>query len=246
MPNLCIDIGNTRVKYVVFDAEDALIFDAITDDLEPDFVAQICAKYSVEKSMLASVRDFDAVQLLLAENKNNKTKVAFAEFLHDTPLPIVNQYETPKTVGLDRLAVAVAAAQLFPQENCLIIDAGTCITFDLIDRVKIYHGGSIHPGIWMRTKAMHTFTKRLPLIEMDFAAPWLGKNTHACLNAGAVSGTIAEINGMIELYQAHFENLKIIMTGGDGSFLANSSKKQIFARQFFVLEGLNQILKWNA
>jgi type III pantothenate kinase len=150
---------------------------------------------------------------------------------------------------MDRLAAVVGANYFFPEQDCLVIDAGTCITFDYIDRNKKYFGGSISPGLTMKFKALHTFTGRLPLVEQTEKnaeqVPLVGQNTVACLQSGVLNGTLAEVDGMIAAYLKQSPDLITVMCGGDAPFFETNLKARIFAVPDLVLIGLNRILNYN-
>ncbi|MCL4112009.1 UNVERIFIED_CONTAM: hypothetical protein GTU68_038825 [Idotea baltica] len=222
-----------------------MVFENAHKGFNPTTLLNEVEKYAINKAIVSSVGvvpELDA------------TDYPVTYFNHTTLLPIKNNYHTPTTLGLDRLAGVVAAYFLFPKQNCLVIDAGTCTTFDFITANGTYEGGSIHPGIEMRTKAMNNFTHRLPLVNVRFTEvdndSWLGKSTEECLQAGAIWGAALEIDGMAERYKKLVSghkntDLTIIITGGAATLLERCTKKQIFARPFLILEGLNQILNYN-
>jgi type III pantothenate kinase len=162
------------------------------------------------------------------------------------PMPIQIRYATPETLGVDRIAAACGAIALFPGKNCLAIDAGTCITYDFIDHAGNYWGGGISPGIEMRLKAMHTFTTRLPLVKVNQQASLIGNSTESCLQSGALFGVLGEIEGIIQKYDQNYQELKVIICGGDISLFENQLKPTIFAAPDLVLMGLNRILLQNA
>ncbi len=164
---------------------------------------------------------------------------------HNTPLPIINKYKTPTTLGNDRLANAVGAWALNPNKNSLVIDLGTCIKYDLINNKGEYLGGNIAPGFKMRYQAMHHFTDRLPLINDYNLDNHFGVDTKSSLQAGVQLGIIHEINGFIERYIQEFGGLTIFMTGGDLKYFDKSIKKHIFANSNLTLIGLNEILRYN-
>ena len=160
----------------------------------------------------------------------------------NTPLPIKNLYETPATLGKDRLAAAVGARAIFPGKNVLSIDAGTCITYDFLTKDGEYLGGSISPGIRMRFRAMHAFTGRLPLVEPEDFTGLIGKTTAESLLSGVINGVCEEIKGLIARYNEQYEDLTAVITGGDHEYLHNKLKINIFAVPDLVLPGLNEIL----
>jgi type III pantothenate kinase len=172
-------------------------------------------------------------------------QIRFIELDHQTPVPIVNRYQSPETLGKDRLAVVVAAAGLYPAKSCLVIDAGTCITYDIIDQDKNYFGGSISPGMQLRFKALNTFTSRLPLVPHGNFEGLTGTTTGESIQSGVINGIVAEIDGIIDQYKVNFPGLMILVTGGDMNFFAKKLKSNIFAVPNLVLIGLNEILKYN-
>jgi type III pantothenate kinase len=161
------------------------------------------------------------------------------------PLPLKNQYKTPQTLGVDRIAAAAGAAFLYPNKNCLTVDIGTCITYDIIDESGSYLGGGIAPGIDMKLKAMHKFTSGLPNVAFDYQAVLIGKTTKECMLSGVLHGTAAEIEGIITRYQQFYEDLTILFCGGGAIFFESKIKGHIFAIPNLVLIGLNQILRYN-
>lgn len=164
---------------------------------------------------------------------------------HHTPLPLVNAYQTPHTLGPDRMAAAVGAWSEAPGQNLLIIDAGTCVTYDIVSAAGVFEGGNIAPGLTMRLQAMHDYTRRLPLVEVPPRLPWIGRNTAEALQAGGIGGMVLEMAGMMAKYRRRWKNLKVFLTGGDANFFGNHLKRRIFVSPELVLKGLNQILLYN-
>ena len=164
---------------------------------------------------------------------------------HRTPLPVAHDYHTPETLGKDRLAAICGAQALFPGTNCLVVDAGTCITIDVLDARGVFRGGNISPGLQMRLRAMHEFTARLPRPARLWPADWLGHSTEHALQNGALQGALLELQGYIGACRARFGHLNVLLTGGDSLFLAKKWKSQIFVNQNLVLYGLNKILSHN-
>ena len=162
-----------------------------------------------------------------------------------TPLPFKNRYTTPSTLGNDRIALAAAAVCVYPLKNTLVIDAGTCITFDFINSKNEYLGGAISPGIGMRYKSLHQYTGKLPLLSKNEEFKLIGTSTKSSIHSGIINGIICEIKGVIAQYQQDFGDLTIVLTGGDTKFLSKQLKNSIFANQNFLLRGLNKILTFN-
>lgn len=170
----------------------------------------------------------------------------FLELDDQTSLPIENIYETPETLGKDRLAAAVGANELFPDQNLLIIDAGTAITYDLVSEKNQFVGGNISPGLQMRFKALNQFTGKLPLVKYDDDTELIGRNTMEAIRAGVQNGILFEMNGTIDLFNRNYKNLQIIMTGGDSNFFDRKLNYSIFVHFNITLIGLNRILEYNA
>jgi type III pantothenate kinase len=235
MKNICIDLGNTFSKIGYFDGEKLL-----------NFWPKIASNNVVE---YCKALDFDQIMISSVTKDGETLNADFAclgkpihIFNNSDVIPIKNDYETPYTLGPDRLAAAVAANALFPNKNCLIIDMGTCIKFDLVEE-SCFKGGIIAPGLRMRFKAMHQFTKKLPLIENYDEWPHLiGKNTTSAMQSGVFNGMLAEINGIIEQYMAHLTIFKIILCGGDAPFFESRVKYPTFVVPEMVPIGLNRIL----
>ncbi|MCB0600003.1 MAG: type III pantothenate kinase, partial [Saprospiraceae bacterium] len=164
---------------------------------------------------------------------------------HTLPLPIRNDYATPKTLGKDRLAGAVAAAAKFPGEPVLVVDAGTCVTYDLVDAENSFKGGYITPGLRMRFQAMHDFTARLPRVEPAERINLYGRTTEDAMRSGTTAGLVEEVRGLIRRFRRSFPGLHVILTGGDGFFLSKQLKSEIFVEPNLVLEGLHRILRFN-
>lgn len=240
MAYLIIDAGNTRVKVFVFE-EDSVVFSVISDEdsLSENF-EKIFLNFSISKIILSSVGALkEKIEVFLMGKApilvlSNETKVSF-----------VNKYKTPKTLGVDRIALVAAAATMFPNQNVLVIDAGTCVTYDFLNAKNEYLGGAISLGIQMRYKALNVFTEKLP--KLDFLAPenFIGNDTNSSIHSGVVNGLVAEINGVIAAYKEKYSELTIVLTGGDTIYLSKRLKNSIFANPNFLIEGLNAILKYN-
>ena len=160
-------------------------------------------------------------------------------------LPFKNLYKTPHTIGSDRLALAAAAAIQYPNINVLVIDVGSCITYDFIDKNKHFLGGGISPGLSMRYKALHTFTAKLPLLKPSPPDALFGDSTLSSIHSGTFGGLLKELDGVISDYKKNYTDLTVILTGGDAKLLANRLKNSIFANSKFLLEGLNSLLEFN-
>ena len=239
--NLCIDIGNSFIKLAVFNAEGVLLTSLRFSEVDVDCFASLINEYYVERAILSSVQTVDNDLIVLLRNSLDKV----IELSSEINIPVRNSYKTPETLGNDRVAVVVAATVLFPQENVLIVDAGTCITYDFITENNEYLGGSILPGINMRFKSMAEFTAKLPLAKMEVLDSFVGNSTQSSLQTGVMQGVLHEIKGFKDQYQQQFGNIRLIVTGGDASYFESQLKNEIFAEPNLVLIGLNRILNFN-
>ncbi len=238
--NLIIDVGNTRIKAAVFE-NDTLLEVFVFDSNELiDKVDLFINKYSIDKGIISSVKNISKNEL----DQLNK-KFSFLILDSSTKVPFKNLYKTPQTLGVDRIALVANAVEKFYKKNVLIIDAGTCITYDFVNDSQEYLGGAISLGIEMRYKALNNYTSKLPLLEKNIPENFIGKTTDENIHSGVNNGVLNEINGVIEQYERENSVLTIVLTGGDTYFLAKQLKSSIFANPNFVLEGLNTILIYN-
>ena len=239
--NLIIDIGNTLIKLAVFQ-DDKLLkkFASVKIDFKNKF-EEVKIQYPlIGRILVSNVSEPDFLKL----KKPKKVEEIF--FLSpELKLPFVNKYSTPKTLGHDRIALMAAASKFFKGENVLVIDAGTCLTFDFLNSENEYLGGAISPGLKMRYDALHNFTSKLPLLEPDDEVELIGNSTKNSINSGVINGITKEIDGVINEYSALYPNTKILLTGGDAQILSKRLKNSIFANSNFLLEGLNYILEIN-
>jgi type III pantothenate kinase len=237
---LVVDIGNTLVKAAVFDREEIVFIDK-RGNIDLNLIHRISGLYPrIKSAIFASVRQIPEGML---SGLNNIMPVL--QLGEDTPVPLKILYENRSGLGADRMAAAVAAKHLFPETNTLVIGAGTCITYDITNASGHYLGGAISPGMGMRYKALHNFTDKLPLLEAGKEPALTGNSTEASIHSGIINGIGAEIDGMIDKYKQHYENLTIILSGGDLEYFDKKLKNNIFAIPNIVLTGLNIILKFN-
>lgn len=240
MHNLVIDIGNTNNKIAVFEGQNMVHFQR-NKAFDFEELEHLVMQFKIENFTVSSVNaGLDKLVNFL------QAKLRYFPFSTQVSAGIVNHYETLNTLGLDRWAKVIAAFKLFPKRNCLIIDAGTCITYDEVTSTGEYLGGSISLGIQMRFEALHHFTKKLPLVQWDRTASIpRGTNTQNALKSGVLRGILNEIEGFILAAQRENNALTILLTGGDSDFLMEQLKNSIFASQivndpYLVLKGLNE------
>ncbi len=239
--NLTIDIGNTRSKWGLFD-EQTLVEKTFRSDYAVEDIISYATNHQVKNIILSTV----GAPIEPSWKARLEEHFYYLQLDQSTPLPIINAYGTPDTLGKDRLAAIVGAWQLYPGENCLVIDAGTCITYDVLKGDGKYLGGNISPGLAMRFKAMHEFTARLPLVKEGVINDPIGQSTETAMRNGGQLGTQLEMEGFIQLFEDQFGQLRVILTGGDADFFAKVLKSKIFVNPDLVLRGLNKILTYNA
>jgi type III pantothenate kinase len=239
--NLIIDVGNTKVKLAVFKEQKLLNKVSTTHKNLISKIHKLQKDYNdIKHCIISSVGRISEADI---EQLKNDFKLLVLS--SSTKTPFKNRYETPTTLGVDRIALVSASMNKFPDKNVLIIDAGTCITYDFINHNNEYLGGAISPGIKMRYNALHNLTANLPLLEVKPPKDLIGKSTSESIHSGIVNGILKEIDGIVLEYQKKYQDLTVILTGGDTKFLSKQLKSSIFANSNFLLEGLNFILEFN-
>ncbi len=239
--NLVIDAGNTTTKLAVFRKEDLLFLSTTDAKGFHKAVKDVFSKFpEISHALVASVgllgkRELDVLSIFC--------KVELLTSV--SSVPFKNSYASPGTLGVDRIALATAAFYNYPNANVLVIDAGTCITYDMINDYGEYLGGAISPGLNMRYAALNEHTARLPLLDPSPFVELIGNTTEKSIHSGVINGICKEIDGVITEYHSRFLDLTVILTGGDGQFLSNRLKNTIFANSNFLLEGLNYLLEYN-
>ncbi len=235
--NFAVDLGNTSAKCGIFKG------DKLVDKFEDLPFTEIIhlINRNVPKNLIIASVNQDVAKVSEHIDKRVNCLVMNAK----TKTPISNQYDTKETLGLDRLAAVVGGNQLFPNFNVLAIDAGTCITYDLVNKKNEYQGGAISPGIDMKLKALKDYTARLPLVPFENDAAMVGKSTKSSILSGVLNGTVAEISEMIRMYAAEFVDLRIVICGGNSYFLKNKLTTNVTFVPHLVLIGLNRILSYN-
>jgi len=239
--NLVIDQGNSRCKVAVYQQEEMLKCQILTRVDENSFIALLNEFPGIDACIFSSVRGENPGYIELLGKSVN----LFLEMNHELRFPLKIAYQTPDTLGKDRLAGIVGAHTKFPKQNVLLIDAGSAITFDILTDQGVYLGGNISPGLEMRYRALHHFTGRLPLVKHEETDLDLGKSTNQAINIGVLQGMLYEIDGYITRWQKIHGNMKIILTGGDANFFEKNLKNGIFVDLNIVINGLNSILNFN-
>lgn len=238
---LIIDLGNTRAKFFLFDKGQCV-------------TEQNCALsqfHGLAESLISNHPDIEG---LIYSDVSNQAVDFFENYSNQFPvvavdpqmrLPFVNTYESHNSLGSDRIVLVSGACMIYPNTNVLIIDLGTCITYDFLDSNSNYLGGAISPGFEMRYKSLHQFTGNLPLLDSKKCKSPTGKNTDQSIHSGVYFGIIDEINARIEYYDNKYDSLTVILTGGDANKLPKTLKNSIFAHSNFLAEGMFHLLKLN-
>lgn len=239
--NLIIDAGNTYVKLAIFDRGVLKEKNVVDYKESNEVLVEVLNTYpKLDKAIVSSVGKYDAKVV-----KKAKPDLKILELSHQLDFPFKNKYATPKTLGVDRIALVCASVDQFPNNNVLIIDAGTCITYDFVTSKNEYLGGAISPGIRLRYKSLNDFTANLPLLHTEIPKSIVGDSTQQSIHSGVVHGVIKEIDGVIEEYADKYSDLTVILTGGDAQFFGKRLKNSIFAHSKILLEGLNFLLEYN-
>ncbi len=239
--DLIIDVGNTRAKAAVFEKDNLkhlFVFDKNKIILE---VKKILKKFQIGGSIISAVSKLSPETF----KKLHELLVNLIELNSTTKIPFKNNYGTPNTLGVDRIALASYAFNDFPEKNVLVIDAGTCVTFDFLNSEGEYLGGAISPGLAMRYQSLNNYTSKLPLLTSEVPKSFIGTTTKESIHSGVVNGICREIDGVVTQYKKEYEDLTVLLTGGDTLFLAKQLKNHIFANPNLVLEGLHRILTYN-
>jgi len=238
MLEIAIDAGNTSIKSAIYH-----------EDGETEFFHNM-----KEFDIISLVNRLPEAQVIVASvgselvNFNNlainKDRVHFLD--SRLKLPIKNSYKSPETLGADRLAAVCGAWQSMPNANSLVIDVGTCVTYDFIDKFGVYQGGMISPGLDLRFKTLKDNTSRLPLLsKSEGLIEILGKETSTSIQSGVQNGMVFEINGTIAALSLKYPDLRVLVCGGDSGIFESQIKHPIFADPNLVLSGLHAILRFN-
>lgn len=236
---LCLDFGNTRLKWAIFSGGEIRFTGVLTGDGLDD-LGECIETYKPDKCMLSSVVNHtEAIEELL------KSRTHFHKLDHHSRIPITTPVGKPETIGADRLALVVAAAHDFPHKNNLVIGLGSAVTYNYINRYHQFIGGSISPGMEMRFKSLELLTAKLPLVTPHWNFPLLGYDTKTNIQSGVLIGLAKEIDGVIEAYEERYNNLHVLMTGGDAHYFLPLTKKKITLDPNLIFKGIYVISEHN-
>jgi len=237
---LAIDFGNTKTKYFLFSDEEIIGKGNFYNNLNIKEIEEVCEKNEIDAIIYANVSKYNYNDL----KKISKAKLVF-EVNENLKLPFKNRYKTRVTLGPDRIGLVCGAIKKYPDTNVLVIDLGSCITYDFITSNKIYKGGAITPGFNMRYKSLNEYTGKLPMIDFNVPKRYNGDSTFESIHSGIYYGILDEIRGRINYYEKKFDTIKVIITGGDSNKLSKRLKNRIFADSNFIGEGLFYLLEFN-
>lgn len=234
-PVICIDSGNSRAKACVF-REGKVVEE--TQDFSPEMANVWRQEHNPFGVIVSNVGEpIEPIKKALSED----TRIMLVNSRH--PVPFQNKYRS-EGLGVDRIAGLCGALLHQEGQNSLVMDAGTCLTYDVLDWENTYHGGIISPGMEMRLKAMHTFTARLPLLEPEKDAPLAGLSTEECMMSGALNGIRLEAEGFCRKFAAEFSELQVLLTGGAAEAVKDVLPLPVTHRPLLVLEGLLLLFWW--
>ena len=238
---LIIDLGNTLAKFFLYENRQCVKEHKVIVKDFRDMAKSLILNYTVIQGLIYSDVSNQAGEFF------EKLSVQFPVIGVDSDmqLPFKNGYESTASLGSDRIVLVAAACKKYPNTNLLIIDLGSCITYDFLDSNCIYHGGAISPGLQMRYNSVHHYTGNLPLLKYRNPKNPTGKNTDQAIHAGIYFGILDEINARIEYYDEKYDSLTVILTGGDANKLPKTLKNSIFAHSNFMAEGMLHLLELN-
>ena len=239
--NLIVEQGNTMLKLAVFDGDRMVAYSSKKKN-EPSSIRELFEQYRPDKGIMSSVTDKNEKMI----STLTKMLSGFLWFDEAVSVPVSIEYETIHTLGKDRMAAIAGAAYLYPGQNVLVIDAGTAITYELLEASGTYKGGNISPGLTTRFRSLHRFTKQLPLVKEQSMVPFIGTNTESAIRAGVVNGIVFEMDGYIDAVRSKYNDILVCLTGGHAIYFENRLKNHIFVASNLILIGLNRILEYNA
>ncbi len=236
---ICFDFGNTRKKCAVFQDRELTEVIVLPDDSN-ETIQGLLDRVKPQKTLLSSVVNHNAeLETILA------SQTRFHKLNHLSKIPITTPVGKPETIGADRLGLVVAARDLFPNSNNLVIGLGSAITYNFINKNHEFLGGGISPGMEMRFKSLHQLTALLPLVEKDWNFPLVGYDTRTNILSGVILGMAKEIDGMIDAYKEKYDNFNVLITGGDAAYFVYHLKNKIFADSNLIFKGLYAISEFN-
>lgn len=238
--NLIIEQGNTLSKVAMYE-NGRMKSSFMYKSLDIPTLANLFDKYAFKRGIFSSVINKD--EKIISYLKDRLKDFIFLD--EKVSLPIEIGYTTPSTLGKDRVAAVVGAYTERPGQNILVIDAGTAITYEVLEASGKYLGGNISPGMTTRFRALNQFTKKLPLVTEEGEIPFIGTSTDTAIRSGVVNGIVYEMDGYINVLKVKYPDLFVFLTGGHSFYFERRLKNSIFVDINLVFGGLNRILEYN-
>ena len=238
---LIIDIGNSSAKAALFEGDRLVEEFRVEHEALPSFFADRTMDGDIRAAIVSTVIPLGEE----VERAIEQLEFPCLRMSARLKMPFRIAYQTPETLGADRLAAVAEACTQKPGCDLLVIDVGTAITYDIVTADGLYLGGNISPGIDIRFKALNHFTGKLPLVKKEGERHAIGITTETALREGVLQGVDKEIGGYIREYREKYPHLLVFLTGGGSFFLDNRAKNHIFADGLLVIKGLNRILMLN-
>lgn len=241
--NILIDRGNTYCKVCISD-DGQLSEQMIYEELSIEQIAPFC-EVAPETSLRA---------LYSAVGREERAVVDFLQHRCDffvllnenTPLPLDAVHYDRKQIGADRLALVIGALALVPpQQEILVIDIGTAITYERISAQRAYLGGNISPGPLTRSRSLHTATARLPEVILEESYPLFGDTTERAILSGIMQGITYEIEGYIDQLRSQYPQSTVMLTGGYAPYFVDKLKSMTFVEPNLIMIGLDRLLEYN-
>ena len=237
---LVIDIGNTFCKIAPMDSPHVSKVHSLPHDQLIQYTEKLLKENETDQIAICSVHH--SIDSFL-EHFDKMTEITVID--QKLKLPFKNLYQS-NTLGNDRIALVAGAQKSVKKDQAaLVIDAGTCVTYDFLDCNHDYHGGAISPGLEMRFKALHTFTSKLPLVQPTIKPSTTGTTTIKSIQSGVQNGLAMEIDSMIDHYKIQEKDIKIFLTGGDSALLSKQLKNRFFADSYLALIGIYNLYLTN-
>ena len=237
--NLVVDVGNTRMKYAFFDEGHFIEAKYQGDCLYEDIERWKKSGTGLHILLSGSGQIAGGTRLLLKELADS-----FREASPLMPLPLTLGYATPETLGFDRIAICMGAMGLYPERPLLVIDTGTCITFNYVDANGVFLGGNISPGLDMRFRGLHQYTAKLPLVSPQERYGGVGRTTEEAIRNGVMDGMLFEVDGYIRRFMENNRNAKVIITGGNSHFFEGHLLAEVQFCKILGFIGLNEVLQY--
>ncbi|MCQ2755123.1 MAG: type III pantothenate kinase [bacterium] len=247
---LTIDIGNTNIKFGVFDDENLIDTFRLPSDRDlpqndyESLIGKLIKNYDIDGCIIGSV--VNELTMGIKQCCDNILRLNTMILNSNLSVNIRVDVKNPVEMGADRVANAVAAVKRY-SAPLIVVDVGTATTFDIVSKDLHLHGGIIMPGIGLQLKALNLNTSKLPKIDATKSENLIGNDTKSSILSGVIRGTACSICGLIEQCKQELEgDVTTILTGGYGSLLAEYMPQNLdYIDTNLTLQGLNYIYRMN-